>query len=166
MEERDAPMKSLELIALTLVLLLVSQGVSAGQAPATAGVSGCITDPSGQPLPGVEVNVIGNGAHRMVLSNAAGCYEAGDLQRGSYVVFATLPGFLSHTRDQLNIEPGRPERVNFQLPVAPLCECFGLPKTLSALWDQADAVVRGVLVQTVAPSQQSHSPCYPVTCLL
>ena len=135
-------MRSLEVIALTLVLHLMSPGVNAGQAPATAGVWGCITDPRGQPLPGVTVDVIGNGKHRIVLSNSAGCYEAGDLPRGSYVVFATLQGFLSYTRDQLNLEPGRPEPVNFQLPLAPLCECIGLPTTLVALWEEADAVVR------------------------
>jgi hypothetical protein len=77
-----------------------------------------------------------------VLSNASGCYEAGDFLRGSYAVFATLRGFLSCTRDQLNIEPGRSEQVNFEMRIAPLCECFGLSKTLSAPWDQADAVVR------------------------
>jgi hypothetical protein len=135
-------MTSVNLIALTLVLHLMSPGISAGQAPATAGVLGCITDSRGQPLPGVPVDVFGNGKHRIVRSNSAGCYEAGDLMPGSYVVFATLPGFLSYTRDQLILEPDRPEQVNFQMRVAAICECIGLPTTLVALWEEADAVVR------------------------
>jgi hypothetical protein len=105
-------------------------------------VTGCITDTAGRPLPGVTVDVGGNGRHRVVQSDASGCYAVPDVPAGSFFVFGRLQGFVSITHDNLNVEPGRSQSIDFQMRVAPICECIAFPATLSKLWDGADAVVR------------------------
>jgi hypothetical protein len=120
---------------------------SAAQARTTGTVAGCITDTTGQPLPGVTVDVGGNGRHRIVQSDASGCYAVPDVSSGSHFVFARLQGFVSMTRDNLNVEPGRSQTIDLQMRIAPMCECIALPRTLSALWDEADAVVRVRIIE-------------------
>ena len=117
---------------------------SVAQTPRTSVVAGCITDTSGQPLPGVTVEVGGSGRHRIVQSDASGCYAVPDVPAASYFVFARLEGFVSVTNDNLNVEPGRPESIDLQMRVQTICECIAVafPDTLAKLWDVADAVVR------------------------
>jgi hypothetical protein len=105
-------------------------------------VAGCVTDTAGRPLPGVTVDVGRSGSHRTVLSDSIGCYAVTDVPPGSYFVFARLEGFVSITRDLLNVQSGRSETVNFRMDVAPICECIQFPTTLVSLWNGADTVVR------------------------
>jgi hypothetical protein len=116
---------------------------SAAQSPRTSAIIGCITDPSGQHLPGVTVDVGGDGLHRIVQSDARGCYAVPDVPAGSHYVFARLRGFVSVTRDELTVAPGgSSQTVDLQMRVAGMCECLPFPDTLRGLWDAADAVVR------------------------
>jgi hypothetical protein len=125
---------------------------SAAQSPRTSAIIGCITDPSGQRLPGVTVDVGGGGVHRIVQSDARGCYEVPDVPAGSHYVFARLRGFVSVTRDELTVAPGgSSQTVDLQMRVAGMCECLPFADTLAKLWDQADAVVR-VRITGHAPS--------------
>src|SRR5215468_11581307 len=116
---------------------------SRAEAQETSTIAGCIADNGGQPLPGVTVDVGGNGAHRIVVSNSRGCYAVQDLTAGSYYVFARLPGFVSVTREGLNVQPGRSQVVDFEMRLATICECVSwFQWTLASLWEHADAVVR------------------------
>jgi Carboxypeptidase regulatory-like domain len=129
-------------IALVVIVLFPVMVFAAQTSDANGALVGCVTDPGGQPLPGVTVEVSRGGAHQTVFSDAAGCYTLTDLPRGFYWVFARLKGFVSVTRDQLSIMPGNGEQLNFQMRVAPICECIGPPSTLTSLWTEADSVVR------------------------
>ena len=121
---------------------VASLHTAARAAQGTSAVAGCITDTIGQSLPGVTVDVGGSGSHRVVLTSSLGCYSATNVPSGSHFVFARLPGFVSVTRDNLNVDPSQPQTVNFRMRVAPICECLAFPETLSGLWDAADTVVR------------------------
>lgn len=111
-------------------------------AQGTASVSGCVVDTTGQPLPGVMIDVGGNGRHRVGYSGADGCYALSDVPADSSFAFARLAGFVSVTHDHLHLEPGQRQAIDFQMRVAAICECLAFPATLAALWDQAHAVVR------------------------
>lgn len=127
-----------------LVALGCLMAFNAGAQPAqgTGEVAGCISDVTGEPMPGVTVDVGGSGRHRIVLSDVNGCYAVPDVPSGSYFVFARLQGFVSVTQDNLHVQPGRLLKVDLRMRVAPICECLPFPATLARLWDAADAVVR------------------------
>jgi hypothetical protein len=130
---------------LTTVFIAVScltPLTSSAHTQGTSTVAGCITDTTGQPLPGVTVDVGGNGTHRIVRTDASGCYTVPDVPAGSYFVFARLQGFVSVTHDNLNVTPGQPQNIDLRLRVAGMCECITFPNTVAKLWDAADAVVR------------------------
>jgi hypothetical protein len=133
---------SLERVLTTMSVALACLTPLNSAAQGTSTVAGCITDTTGQPLPRVTVDVGGSGKHRIVHSDAGGCYAVPDVPVGSYFVFARLQGFVSVTRDNLNVAPGRSQNINLQMRIASICECISLPGTLATLWDEADAVVR------------------------
>jgi hypothetical protein len=129
-------------IAMCAILVWQTQLGNAAQLPDTTTVAGCVTSTDGQPLPGVTVDVGGNGRHRTELTDGSGCYAVPDLSAGSYFVSARVQGFVSATRDNLYVESARSARVDFRLRVASICECLPFPDTLADLWDAADAVIR------------------------
>jgi hypothetical protein len=141
------------LIATSLTVACLTPINSAGKAQSTSTVSGCITDTTGRPLPGATVDVGGDDRHRIVQTDGRGCYAVPDVPAGPHFVFARLPGFISATLDNLNIEPGRSQKIDFQMRFAGICECIAFPDTVAKLWDDADAVVRVRLIE--------HDPANP-----
>jgi hypothetical protein len=136
------PLKRL-LAAASVAVACVMPVYSAAHTQDAGTVVGCITEKStGQPLPDATVDVGGDGRHRIVQSDARGCYAVPDVPAGSYFVFARVHGFVSVTHDNLSVAPGRSESVDFQMPRAGMCECLIFPDTLATLWHAADAVVR------------------------
>jgi hypothetical protein len=120
---------------------LTAQSTTA-QTRATAIVAGCISDTIGQPLSGATVDIGGADGHRLVVSDASGCYVAPDVSAGPHYVFARLPRFVSVTRDNLDVAPGQFQKIDLEMRLAPICECLPFPSTIGDLWDTADAVVR------------------------
>src|SRR5262245_8824889 len=116
--------------------------VVAAHAQDTGTVAGCITDTTGQPIPGASVDVGGGGTHHIVVTDALGCYTVPNVPAGSYFVFARLQGFLSATLDNLMVKAHESHRADFRMRIAPMCDCLAFPATLAELWNEADAVVR------------------------
>ena len=119
-----------------------AQASAAQPARATSIIAGCVTDPNGQPMPGVALDIGQRGRHLLAHTDATGCYAVTDVEPGYYFVFARLLGFVSATRDNVIAEADRSQTVNFRMRVAPICECLAFPTTLIALWNRADTVVR------------------------
>src|SRR5258706_419349 len=130
------------LIVVTAALILWL----AAQASAAAGeIVGCVTDVTGQKLPGVTIVAKAWGVQHTIPANAGGCYELTDLPPNSYRVTARLPGFDNVTRENVRIVPGQRLRLDFEMLVSALCDCLGFPPTLGALWDHSDAVLHVTL---------------------
>jgi hypothetical protein len=125
-----------------------------------ASLAGCITDTTGEPARGVKVLITAANVQRSVFSDAVGCYKVEDLPPSEYVVFATLPGFASVTRDQLRIAAGALQRVDFQMAVPPMCECITF-STLADFWKIAEAIVRVRIVGHDATSVYASGLHYP-----
>jgi hypothetical protein len=80
------------LAALAIVVTTLAQ--AAGQtAPDAGSLAGCISDASGQRLPGVTILAQLPGVRRTTEADTTGCYELKDLGPGSYRVIARLRGF-------------------------------------------------------------------------
>lgn len=147
-QDVDVPMlrKTFALITLTLGLIALPAAIEAAPQPLpeAGAISGCVTQPDGTVLPDVSVLIGWNGRRLVTLAtDAAGCYKV-HLPAGLYFVFVTAPGFTSITRDQVALELGHSQVLDFQMRIPPICECITVKgwDTLAGLWKSADAVVR------------------------
>lgn len=68
-----------------------------------ASVSGIVTDPSGNPLPGATVNLEGVKVHLTTTSGADGSYTFDGLDVGQYTVSASASGFVAPTPQTVSV---------------------------------------------------------------
>src|ERR1043165_2203397 len=89
--------------AVLLLCLLISTQAFGPSSYAT--VSGTISDPSGALLPGVSVTATNNATSVVttVLSNETGVYTLPSLLPGTYKVTASLQGFQTQTRTDVQL---------------------------------------------------------------
>jgi len=102
---------------------------------------GCITEASlNQKLPRVTVVMRTSGFQQTLLADAEGCYVAKSLPPNRYRVTVVLLGFDNETRENVSIEAGSVERVDFHMRVSAFCECLTLT-TLLERWENVSSVV-------------------------
>jgi hypothetical protein len=102
---------------LTLVLALVLGAPMAwADGPQTGTIDGQVTDPQGQPLPGVTVNLSGPQVTRSTVTDDEGRYRFALLQAGRYTIGATLEG-LGSTEGTTTLDSGA--RVEVDLKLSP-----------------------------------------------
>jgi hypothetical protein len=91
----------------------------AGQAFAqNAGtVRGTITDPSAAVIPGVDIQITGNGVNRAAKSDAAGRFTV-TIPPGTYTVRADAKGFVTYNQQSLSVSAGQvtPLDIALQIP--------------------------------------------------
>jgi TonB-linked SusC/RagA family outer membrane protein len=97
-------------ILLTGCALLLATSVHA-QAQ-TGAVSGTVLDETGEPLPGVNVAIVGT--QRGTATNLDGQYTLGRLPAGTHMLRASFVGFVNQERE-ITITAGDTTTVNFQL---------------------------------------------------
>src|SRR5687767_372798 len=100
---------------LTFFLLV---GIAAGQS-SNASITGFVQDPSGAYVPGVTVTATNTqtGIVASTVSNESGSYTVLSLLPGTYRLSATLPGFQTHTINDVVLGTGVTARYNFKLEV-------------------------------------------------
>jgi hypothetical protein len=88
-------------------------------AQVSAGIGGTVSDPTGALIPGVEVIAtnVNTGISTTQLTNEAGAYQILTLQPGTYRLRASLPGFQTATRENIQLSQGQQVRFNFTLQV-------------------------------------------------
>jgi len=103
---------------LVLTLLLLFAGLSAGQS-SNASVTGFVQDASGAFVPGATVTATNTqtGVTATTISNESGSYTIPALLPGTYKLTATLPGFQTHTINDVPLGSGVTVRYNFKLDV-------------------------------------------------
>lgn len=106
-----------------------------------ARLTGCSTDPSNSPLPGVTVFAQRDGRTVQAVTGDDGCYVTPPLSPGSYRLLACLPGFVPVGRNEVGLTAGRSETWNFVLRVGPINEQIYISRLVD-LWKLADVVVR------------------------
>jgi hypothetical protein len=95
-----------------------------GQAGATGNISGTVTDSTGAVLPNVKVTVINTGTNAAfnTQSNAAGDYNASQLNPGTYTVSAQLTGFQKTVTQPFTLEVDQKIRVDLHLQAGAVTE--------------------------------------------
>jgi Carboxypeptidase regulatory-like domain/TonB-dependent Receptor Plug Domain len=104
--------------ALTVVILVLAIPLSAQTFRGT--ILGTVTDPNGAVIPDATVTAknVGTGIERTAATDSAGNYTMAELQTGTYVVTALMPGFAKYQIDSVVVEVTGEKRVDIQLSVA------------------------------------------------
>jgi hypothetical protein len=124
----------LTVAAAGLVLLLSLPLESSAQVSASIG--GTVSDTSGAFIPGVEVTAtnVNTGISTTHLTNESGAYQIPTLQPGTYRLKASLAGFQTATRDNIQLSQGQEVRFNFTMQVG------GVATAVEVLADSASAL--------------------------
>ena len=108
--------------ALAAALLVALPAVARAQATGT--ISGVVTDPTGAVLPGatVEATSAATGQVRTAVTGPEGFYTVPLVSPGRYEVKASLAGFQSATRTNVQVSVSETARANLTLPVGSVTE--------------------------------------------
>jgi hypothetical protein len=131
--------------AVLAVLVILSCGLLSAQTY-QGRIEGTITDASGAVLAQAQVTVTNTGTNvsRRLVTNGAGAFVAPDLEPGTYVVSAEVPGFKKSQSEPLVLEVGRNVRVDMQLQPGAINETVDVSAE-QTLVDATDSTLNGVL---------------------
>ena len=94
-------------------------------AQSTGSIEGSVVGPTGAPLSGVVVTVVGPGIDREQVTGADGSYAAPGLPAGDYLLTAALEGY-DTVETPVSVVAGATETIAIQLPVAFLLEAVSV----------------------------------------
>ena len=107
------------LIRFVISILLCARLAGASQAQ-PGGVAGRVSDPQGEPLPGVTVTLSGPTLPATVaVTNERGDYRLASVPAGTYVVLFDLPGFETTRRESVVVPSGGTATVDVVMALAP-----------------------------------------------
>jgi hypothetical protein len=100
-------------------MLLCSLLTGSAFAQVNSSIGGIVQDQSSALVPGVTIVATNTqtGVITNTLTNEAGAYNFAALIPGAYKVTASLPGFRTHTYNDVQLSAGTPVRLNFTLEV-------------------------------------------------
>lgn len=107
------------LMALVGVTMVQAQSISRGK------LTGAIVDETGEPLPGVSVEVSSASlisGKRSVLTTAKGTYVFLDLPVGKYKITASMPNFKTVVQENISISIGQSLNVDLTMPLGAIEE--------------------------------------------
>ncbi len=108
--------------ALLLFLLAGMMPVAAQETTGT--IQGTVTDPSGATIPNVQIEITAAGTTRAVTTatDQAGFYKLPNLPVASYTVSASVTGFTTQKKTDVNVVLGRAAIVDFKMEVGAVSE--------------------------------------------
>jgi hypothetical protein len=141
------------LAAICLTLLLPA--MAGAQARLTgADLSGTVVDQTGAALPGAMVTGTNSETNvaRSVTTDERGRYTIAALPPGTYQLVASLSGFVTETREQVNLQLGQGVTMDFQLRVAGTAEAVTVvaePRVVEARHTEVSSVVNQQQIQNL-----------------
>jgi hypothetical protein len=131
-------------------LLLLGSSALESSAQISASIGGTVTDSSGALIPGVEVAAINvnTGISTTQITNEAGAYQIPSLQPGTYRLRASLPGFTTATRENIQLSQGQQVRFNFTLQVGTVATAVEVVTDSATALATTTATVGDVLPDT------------------
>src|SRR5262245_8950819 len=114
-----------------------------------ATISGTVADSSGALIPGVTIKGTNNatGIVTTIITNEAGAYTLVSLLPGRYTVSAALPGFRTHTYEDVQVGNAAQIRLNFTLEVATVAQSVEVTISAQNLLTSSSSSVGEVLPQ-------------------
>jgi hypothetical protein len=106
-----------------VVGLVLLAGLAYSQSSTTGAIDGKITDDQGSPLPGAQVRLYSPdliGGAQTKVANAEGKYRFVALLRGTYVLEASLAGFVAVKKDDIKIFVGQTITIDLVLKIGKL----------------------------------------------
>jgi hypothetical protein len=102
-----------------LILLLMFAVAPLARAQASSSITGSVFDPSGTPVPAVQVSArnLENGTTRNASTDSSGHYKILSLPVGQYEVKAIKPGFEDSLRKGIELSLGQEASIDFHLQV-------------------------------------------------
>ena len=130
-------------------LLLWLATMSTVTAQTTGSIEGIVVDdPSGTPLSGVVVRVVGPGLDQEHVTGTYGSYRAAGLVAGDYVVTAARPGFET-VETKISVRAGTTETVLIQLRIVFLME------EISVIAEESRTFARNVVADPMLRQQSN-----------
>ena len=123
-------------------------GIAAGQS-SNASVTGFVQDASQAFVPGVTVTVTNTqtGITGSTVSNESGSYTILSLLPGTYKLSAVLPGFQTHTINDVVLGTGVTARYNFRLEIGQVSSTVEVTAAGTALVSESSSSIGQVLDQ-------------------
>lgn len=149
------------LVALGVALLLAVPAAFAQSGTGT--LLGIVKDPSGTPMPGVQVRVVNEqtGVAVDTVTNVEGAYRAASLVSGTYRLELTLDGFEPVTRRAIELQVGQTVAVDVTLGLQKRTEAVdvvaGAPLLESQTSTVAQTVTREMLAALPLPNRAASS---------
>jgi hypothetical protein len=136
--------------ALLGMLLILAPGLARAQT-GTASITGFVTDETGATLPGVTVTATNQATNveQTTVTNDAGSYTITPLTVGSYVITATLTGFLATRTAPIALEARQVARLDFTMKVGTLAESVQVTSAAPILQTESTAVAEVLSGNTV-----------------
>jgi hypothetical protein len=148
------------ILRFTLLLLAPVFGFSLCARGQQATVVGTVTDPAGAALPNVTITVtnVESGVTRSIQTNTAGQYAFPDLNIGHYSVKAQAAGFKAAEQQNVNLQVGDRDRLDFQLQVGEVQETITVEaNTVRVQTDSGEqsSVITGQQISQISVSGRS-----------
>jgi hypothetical protein len=139
----------LRALSAALLLLCLCLSIPSFGQSSYATVSGTISDTSGALLPGVTVTATNNATSVVttVLSNESGLYNLPSLLPGNYKISASLPGFQTQTRTDVQLGNAQQVRINFTMTVASVATSVEVSVAADTLLSTSSSSVGEVLTE-------------------
>src|SRR5580704_16550938 len=148
------------ILRFTLLLMAPVFGFSLCAGGQQATVVGTVTDPAGAALPNVTITVtnVESGVTRSIQTNTAGQYAFPDLNIGHYSVKAQAAGFKAAEQQNVNLQVGDRDRLDFQLQVGEVQETITVEaNTVRVQTDSGEqsSVITGQQISQISVSGRS-----------
>lgn len=150
-----------------MLLLLVALLLAPAAAYAQASITGVIRDTSGAVLPGVTVEAASPvliEKVRTAVTDGSGQYRIVDLRPGTYTVTATLAGFATVKREQIELTGSFVATVNLEMRVGAVAETVTVSGEAPIVDVQSVArqtVINGDVVKEI-PSSRSYASLFQI----
>jgi len=150
MTKRWFPRGSAGLLAGALLLLLCSFSNALAQTSTTSSVSGTVTDPQGNVVPGATVTLtnIGTNTARTQTTNQSGNYSFDLIQPGDYRLDVEARGFKKAAITNIHALITKPTEVNAQLEVGSVAETVTVSAGTEAVVNTQDASIGNTFISS------------------